>query len=491
MELKRIHFFKLFVVLVVVAVGIFCRLKGYLENHSLFLDEAALALNIMNKGFLELFLPLDYGQVPPVGFALSAKVVTSCFGFSEYVLRLIPLLSSILAIFVFYFVVKKVFSGFLAQITSLALFSLNFPLAFFAQDFKQYSSDVLCILVAFWVIFSVDLKSLSLKKSLLLSGVLAGLIWCSHAAIFVVAGFGLVFLSKFLIKKEFSVLKNLTATFLLPFVSVVALYLVNLRGWHGDSRLLEYWQGGFSPFVPEVFFQNIMTGFVFLNESLPELVLKFYIAILLLWGAILLFRSGKTRFFLLLSPIILNMIAAELSLFPFKGRLILYLVPIFIIFLVKPLDIKNKLLKILAALVVLTLFKDSFLSYPKLLAENNIRFYRHETRPLYDVLVEKIKPDETIYLYHLIEKSFLFYDKDYHFSKNVFRGIEPFPQSINQLELLPKSKNVWFLFINDDYSASELPYFKKWIEKNCDTKEYYTSQGAFMIYAKVRPAQEF
>ncbi len=47
---------------------------------SLWLDEAALALNILDKGYLELFQPLQYAQSAPPLFLLCTKFLTEIFG---------------------------------------------------------------------------------------------------------------------------------------------------------------------------------------------------------------------------------------------------------------------------------------------------------------------------------------------------------------------------------------------------------------------------
>ena len=63
----------------------------YLSNNSLWLDEAALARNVIDRAPLELLGPLDYAQVAPPGFLLTEKFVVLLLGHSEWALRLFPL----------------------------------------------------------------------------------------------------------------------------------------------------------------------------------------------------------------------------------------------------------------------------------------------------------------------------------------------------------------------------------------------------------------
>lgn len=48
-----------------IVLGIILRLVQYLYNRSIWLDESFIALNIMNRSFLELLKPLDFGQAAP------------------------------------------------------------------------------------------------------------------------------------------------------------------------------------------------------------------------------------------------------------------------------------------------------------------------------------------------------------------------------------------------------------------------------------------
>ena len=85
-----------------IAVGIVLRLRQYLFNRSLWVDEAALASSIVSRSYPDLFKTLDYGLSAPFGFLVSSKFVVDIFGNNEFALRLIPLISGILAIVVLY-----------------------------------------------------------------------------------------------------------------------------------------------------------------------------------------------------------------------------------------------------------------------------------------------------------------------------------------------------------------------------------------------------
>ena len=63
-----------------VAVGAILRIRQYLAGRSLWIDEAMLALNILNRSYEGLFKKLDYYQGAPIGFLLIQKAVTNFIG---------------------------------------------------------------------------------------------------------------------------------------------------------------------------------------------------------------------------------------------------------------------------------------------------------------------------------------------------------------------------------------------------------------------------
>ena len=59
---------------ILLVLGVVLRIRQYLAGRSLWVDEAMLALNIVNRGFAGMFMPLDYDQGAPIGFLLVEKI---------------------------------------------------------------------------------------------------------------------------------------------------------------------------------------------------------------------------------------------------------------------------------------------------------------------------------------------------------------------------------------------------------------------------------
>ena len=87
--------------LLLVIAGAALRAVQYFRGGSLWVDEAALALNLAARSFSELFSPLDLAQAAPAGFLAVEKALLVAFGRGELALRLFPFLASLAALFLF------------------------------------------------------------------------------------------------------------------------------------------------------------------------------------------------------------------------------------------------------------------------------------------------------------------------------------------------------------------------------------------------------
>ncbi len=76
------------------AVGVGLRLFHYLRNPSLWHDEAAVVVNVLQKGYADFFGPLLYSEAAPPLFLCVEKAVVTVFGDSLYSFRLFPFLAS-------------------------------------------------------------------------------------------------------------------------------------------------------------------------------------------------------------------------------------------------------------------------------------------------------------------------------------------------------------------------------------------------------------
>jgi hypothetical protein len=302
-----------------IVFGMSTRLAQYLHNRSLWLDEAALAINIKTRDFAGLLQPLDRNQSAPPAFLLAVKAFYTVFGSSEYVLRLIPLLASLATILLIWYVARRIFPG--SAPFALVLFIGSAGFINYASEFKQYASDAAIALALLALAIKV---SESYQPRALAVFALAGVaaVWASHTAIFVLAGIGFVFLIDSVWNKR-SPLLPIIALGLAWMCSFAAAYLLFYSSSTANSDLNTYWAFAFLSLNPLSIFGALIGLLVFLVGGLE--IGWLVIAIIGLGAGL---RSLPWRIsVLLLSPILFTLMAAVLHLYPFSHRLILFLIP--------------------------------------------------------------------------------------------------------------------------------------------------------------------
>ena len=125
-----------------VILGTVIRLVGYLLRFPLWIDECMLAENFLDRGFLELAAPLDHNQMAPVGFLWIELAAVKLFGFSEWSLRLFPLLCGIGSLFAFRRLASRLLAGLPLVLAIGCLAVAKVPVGLSANA-KPYATDLL------------------------------------------------------------------------------------------------------------------------------------------------------------------------------------------------------------------------------------------------------------------------------------------------------------------------------------------------------------
>ena len=127
------------------ALGVLLRVVRYAMNFPLWSDEAFVAANFITKGYLDLIRPLDYGQICPVLFLWAERAAVSLFGFSEWSLRLFPLVCGLASLMLFRRAAGGVTGG-LGLVLAVGVFAVSAPPNRYASEVKPYASDLLAAL---------------------------------------------------------------------------------------------------------------------------------------------------------------------------------------------------------------------------------------------------------------------------------------------------------------------------------------------------------
>jgi 4-amino-4-deoxy-L-arabinose transferase-like glycosyltransferase len=447
---------------IIILIGIALRFVLYLYNRSLSHDEAALALNLINKSYLELIGPLDYRQAAPFGFLMLEKLSITLFGDNEYSLRLFPLLFGIGSLFLFYSVARKILKK-NALLISLSLFAISNPLVTRAAFIKQYSADTFVTLMIYFIIINFNQTKKSPISKMIIIGMIGGiLIWFSYPSIFILTGIalGLVLISQE--QKEMVKISRFLIAFLLWVISFIVFYLIAIRNSIENEALHQMWSRAYMPFPPSTYddllwFPKVFLGiFHFPTGVYPSIIG----ALLFIIGTLEIFRNKKRMFYLLIIPIIVTLLASGIQLYPFKkpdhirsGRVLFFIAPMLIILIgagVERIMEKTKKYPIISIVLISLLFL-----YPIVSTSQSIFYSGNEIKHVMKYVEENKRSEDVFYVQNTSEILFRFYSKDWNMNGITYSKILRHTKKRNsrslkkELRALRGNENVWFVFSNN------------------------------------------
>lgn len=320
------------------AAGILLRVIQWFYNRSLWMDEAMLALNIGSLDFAGLMRPLQFDQIAPVLFLWIERSMVILFGNNEFALRLFPLACGILSLWLAYRVAFIATESRSVATAVLFLFAFSRCFIFYSTETKQYSSDLLVALVFYLFLFAQTPRR---NTGLLLTSLIA--VWLSNIGIVMIVTTGFAFLLEQLRKRKINYQQWMViaagATWFIIY------FLLFIRGHDVGETMEEYWEQHFMPTDPTNvkmwvwLVQHIVSNYsTFLGTNLH--LDDYYRAVagtatagLAVFGIIRWYNSENRRdwMLLLIAPVAIHLALSALQLYPFNGRLILYLAPSFII----------------------------------------------------------------------------------------------------------------------------------------------------------------
>lgn len=338
-ERESSHIAHAWVSAAIVAAGIALRVWQYLGRSALWTDEATLANNIATRSLgLLVRAPLDHSQAAPVGFLLIEKLAASLFGVNELALRAFPLLASVVAMLLLWRIAHRLLPPAAIPIV-LVPFAFAPPLIFHAAEVKQYSSDIAIALGLLLV--ALELESLPLSARRIIGASAAGMIavWLSQPAVLVVFGIGAALVA-------FAVTSEARRT--IARVSVVmgawaasAIAAIAVSEHHLTPAVHRYlnvfWRDGFWPL--SLHRANIVTWpFLRIASTLgSQLALPRGVAlggaVLIVVGTWAAWRRDRRTAMLVVAPVLATFGASAAQLYPFTGRLVLFLVPLLLLLL--------------------------------------------------------------------------------------------------------------------------------------------------------------
>lgn len=450
--------------IIIVALGVLLRLRQYLTNRSFWVDEASLALNIINRSFSDLMLPLDYDQGAPLGFLFIQKFLVSILGNQEYVLRLFPLLSGIVSTYLVYRIAHEYFGK--IGIFATLLFAISEWMVYYSSELKQYSSDVMIALLLIYLSLE-SLKSEKNKQYIILLGIVGFFaIWVSHPSVFVLSALLPLLIIEKWTKKDYSQLGWLLGIAAMCLGTFLITYMISLNNLVGNENLQDYWRDNFAPFPPwenllwykniftsllpradSSFGTNIITGF----KSVYLINLSF---LLILVGSVSLFVRDKKLAILIIFPLLLTFIASALRKYPITDRFLYFWYPSLFLMIAEGLRGIYLIIKRINsnfALVAYILLAITILWNPLVITYNNFLSppMGEDIKPVLAYIQDHLQEGDIVYIHHGSITPFLYYMDTYNLpAGEIFIAHKSwnFERFVIDVENFRGSDRIWFVF---------------------------------------------
>jgi hypothetical protein len=175
----------------IVALAGSLRLAVYLADRSLIIDESFMALNVARRSATGLTGQLDWNTAAPIAFLEIEKGLTALFGSSDFVLRLAPLAASLVAVFLFVELAKRVLESYAVALAALLFAGVALATAY-AAIAKPYSFDLAFVIGIFLATLAVLQSEDANWPTLSLAGLGVVGPFFSYASVFAIAASGAV-----------------------------------------------------------------------------------------------------------------------------------------------------------------------------------------------------------------------------------------------------------------------------------------------------------
>lgn len=464
----------------IIALSALLRILLFLQNRSLFIDEASLSSQLVGKTYAQLFGNFKDQFAPPF-FSVIVKTATEIFGSTEYALRLFPLIFGILGLVLFYKVCKE----FLTPkhiIFPLLLFGFSMNMVQYSTEVKQYSSDVALALAM--LLLCLKIRPSSIQNSHFLIWSIIGIfsVWFSMPVVFVLFAVGIYYGLSFLQKGKKQQILFLGFTILSWLASFRIYFFSIIKNDLGLEKLENYHAPFFLPLFPTSLEDWAKIG---------NILLSFYrtaigsTAVAIGWGMFstavgiyAVFKKEKLLIILLLLPILTVMIASGLQYYSLIPRLTLFFIPTIILLIgwgtQKILAFSPKVLQwVVLAFLAIIIFNQS--SFPYFFN----RFEIEELRPVLKYVKQHSSPDELKYVHYQAENAYVFYSQFYKEKgdchlENAVVGV--WNDRVDQWFIDRKEEKIWFVFSH--FEQQNIDAILSALDGKTQIKDHFKTTGA-------------
>ncbi len=415
------------VMLALVLLGAALRLWQWGAEGSLWLDEIALSRSILARSVRELVqYPLAFDQVAPLGFLAAVKLSTLAFGTGERALWLVPLIGGLAGLLLFQRLAERALRG-TAVPLAMALFALALSMIRYSAEVKQYGLDATAAVGLTLLALDLRTRDRSIGRLVLAGSAGLAVIWFSQASVIVMAGMGAALAVAWLIERDRRSLRALLVTVpIWAAASLIALLIANCSMTPATLAFMnDFWRGGFLPMPP-----RLSTAGPWLWQRLPELFsdpwtlrypVAWVFALLAVIGIAALWRQQRDAALLIAAPFVMTLIAAIAQRYPFRTRLVVFLVPSAILAAAAGAgwiaDAAARRSKLAGALVIVAVLTPPLLAIADARLPSRVDNYR----PLYAHLQANRRPGDTVYVSFLANSSAIYYGPGYGLRPGEYR----------------------------------------------------------------------
>ncbi|MFO0952045.1 MAG: hypothetical protein U0835_13020 [Isosphaeraceae bacterium] len=334
---------------VLVVLGALLRLEGWILGRGTWLDENSLLGNFVGRTASNLFRPFVGTQLAPAGFFVLEWWLGRVLGDNRYVYRLFPLVCGIVALALFDMLARRATRPGAVWV-AVVLFAVSGDLVYYSSEIKPYSTDVF-FAVAVTLAGVMQLRTeLTRGRALGLALLGAAAVWMSFPSALVLGGVGLVLLADAASRRDFGRLARLAAVCLVWSISFAGAYRTarNMLGYGGRLGMNAFWAFAFPPWPPQSVREALWPVrrglFLFVNpldhlEPFGPWVASAPAILCAAVGFVSLARRDSRALAMLVLPIVLALGVAYPRLYPFHGRLVLFLAPALILLIAEGADV--------------------------------------------------------------------------------------------------------------------------------------------------------
>lgn len=326
-------------------LGILTRIYLFSFNRTLWLDEAYLANAVTLAGWKSILTePLGNNQAAPLGFVILVKLSVLVMGLSDWVLRLWPFLFGIASVWVAERLGALLFERQSSKWFLAAAISLSPVLIYYSTEFKQYSVDVFFTLLLTYAMVRVTRERETAFLGLTVAASIA--VWFSYPSVIVIAAAYFSILFAMVFKVRSMAFKPFLYSAALVAVSFLLIYLVAIKGSSSNGNLINFWHDAYAPIpwgLENIAWYGVnLLGLTHLTwfhlgiaGHLPLVewsAAANKLALIVFMGSLFaLYKKNRVAFVCVATILALALLLSMLKFYPFRSRLILYLVPLVVL----------------------------------------------------------------------------------------------------------------------------------------------------------------